>query len=130
MIAGEIDVELVPQGTLAERIRAGGAGLGGILTPTGVGTVVEEGKQKIQIDGKEYLLELPLKADIAIIHAQKGDMNGNLAYELSARNFNPLVALAAKTVIAQVDNLLEVGQLPPDEVITPAALIDYIVCSE
>ena len=130
MIAGEIDVELVPQGTLAERIRAGGAGLGGILTPTGVGTVVEEGKQKIQIDGKEYLLELPLKADIAIIHAQKGDMNGNLAYELSARNFNPLVALAAKTVIAQVDNLLKVGQLPPDEVITPAALIDYIVCSE
>ena len=130
MIAGEINVELVPQGTLAERIRAGGAGLGGILTPTGVGTVVEEGKQKIQIDGKEYLLELPLKADIAIIHAQKGDMNGNLAYELSARNFNPLVALAAKTVIAQVDNLLEVGQLPPDEVITPAALIDYIVCSE
>ncbi|AGV11282.1 acetyl-CoA:acetoacetyl-CoA transferase subunit alpha [Haemophilus influenzae KR494] len=130
MITGEIDVELVPQGTLAERIRAGGAGLGGILTPTGVGTVVEEGKQKIQIDGKEYLLELPLKADIAIIHAQKGDMNGNLAYELSARNFNPLVALAAKTVIAQVDNLLEVGQLPPDEVITPAALIDYIVCSE
>ena len=130
MIAGEINVELVPQGNLAERIRAGGGGLGGIVTTKGVGTVVEEGKQKIQIDGKEYLLELPLKADIAIIHAQKGDMNGNLAYELSARNFNPLVALAAKTVIAQVDNLLEVGQLPPDEVITPAALIDYIVCSE
>ena len=127
MIAGEIDVELVPQGTLAERIRCGGSGLGGILTPTGIGTIVEEGKQKITIDNQEYLLELPLKADLAIIYAQKSDEIGNLIYELSARNFNPLIALAAETVIAEVDEVVPVGEIKPDAVMTPATLIDYIV---
>ncbi|MHC5225484.1 acetate CoA-transferase subunit alpha [Ignatzschineria sp. LJL83] len=127
MIAGEINVELVPQGTLAERIRCGGAGLGGILTPTGIGTIVEEGKQKLTIDNQEYLLELPLKADLAIIHAQKSDEVGNLIYELSAKNFNPLIALAADTVIAEVDQIVPVGAIEPDAVMTPATLIDYIV---
>ena len=130
MIAGEIDVELVPQGTLAERIRAGGAGLGGFLTPTGVGTVVEEGKQKIQIDGIDHLLELPLKADLAIIQAQKSDEIGNLIYELSAQNFNPLIALAAKIVIVQADHVVNTGDLSPDQIVTPAALVDYIVYPE
>ncbi|WP_233118469.1 acetate CoA-transferase subunit alpha [Aggregatibacter actinomycetemcomitans] len=120
MIAGEIDVELVPQGTLSERVRAGGAGLGGILTPTGVGTVVEEGKQKIQINGVEHLIELPLKADEA----------GNLVYELSAQNFNPLIALASKTVIVQADQVVKTGDISPDAVVTPAALVDYIVYPE
>lgn len=130
MIAGEIDVELVPQGTLAERIRAGGAGLGGFLTPTGVGTVVEEGKQKIQIDGIDYLLELPLKADLAIIQAQKSDEIGNLIYELSAQNLNPLIALAAKIVIVQADHVVNTGDLSPDQIVTPAVLVDYIVYPE
>lgn len=130
MLSGEIDVELVPQGTLAERIRAGGAGLGGILTPTGVGTVVEEGKQKIQINGVEHLLELPLTADLAIVKAQKSDESGNLVYELSARNFNPLIALASKTVIVQADQIVKTGNIAPDDVITPAALVDYIVYPE
>lgn len=127
MIAGEIDVELVPQGTLAERIRAGGAGLGGFLTPTGIGTIVEEGKQKITVDGIEYLLEKPLKADLAIVQAKKADENGNLVYELAAQNFNPLVALAANIVIAQADEIVKVDELTPDEIVTPAALVDYII---
>ncbi|KAE9528394.1 acetate CoA-transferase subunit alpha [Testudinibacter aquarius] len=127
MIAGEIEVELVPQGTFAERIRAGGAGLGGILTPTGVGTVVEEGKQKIQIDQVDYLLELPLKADLALIKAHTADTAGNLIYDGSARNFNPLMALACKTVIVETDYLVEVGELEPNHIITPATLVDYIV---
>ncbi|BAS47371.1 acetyl-CoA:acetoacetyl-CoA transferase subunit alpha [Aggregatibacter actinomycetemcomitans NUM4039] len=130
MIAGEIDVELVPQGTLAERVRAGGAGLGGILTPTGVGTVVEEGKQKIQINGVEHLIELPLKADLAIVRAKKADEAGNLVYELSAQNFNPLIALASKTVIVQADQVVKTGDISPDAVVTPAALVDYIVYPE
>lgn len=130
MIAGEIDVELVPQGTLAERIRSAGAGLGGILTPTGVGTIVEEGKQILTINGVKYLLELPIHADLAIIQAYQGDYSGNLVYQYSARNFNPLIATAANTVIAQVDNLLEIGQIDPDAVMTPAALVDYIVSSD
>lgn len=127
MIAGTMDVELVPQGTLAERIRCGGAGLGGFLTPTGIGTVVEEGKQKITIDEIDYLLELPLKADLAIIEAHRADKAGNLVYRLSARNFNPLIALAATTVIAEVKEIVEVGEIDPDDVMTPAALIDYII---
>lgn len=129
MIAGEIDVELVPQGTLAERIRSGGAGLGGVLTPTGVGTIVEEGKEVLTIKGNKYLLELPLRADLAIVLAHKADYNGNLVYQYAARNFNPLVATAADLVIAQVDHLVEVGQLDPDTVMTPAALVDFIVSS-
>jgi acetate CoA/acetoacetate CoA-transferase alpha subunit len=127
MISGELEVELCPQGTLAERIRAGGAGLGGILTPTGVGTVVEEGKQKMTIDGVDYLLELPLKADLAILHASTADEAGNLVYHGSMRNFNPMMALAAKTVIAQVDEIVPVGELDPDLIMTPAAVVDHLV---
>ncbi|MCK3654603.1 acetyl-CoA--acetoacetyl-CoA transferase subunit alpha [Pasteurellaceae bacterium Macca] len=127
MISGEIEVELIPQGTLAERIRAGGAGLGGFLTQTGLGTIVEEGKQKIKVNDTEYLLELPLTADLAIINAYKADTLGNLVYELSAQNFNPLIALAANKVIAEADHIVALGELSPDEVVTPAALIDYIV---
>lgn len=129
MIAGEMEVELVPQGTLAERIRSGGAGLGGVLTQTGVGTIVADGKQVLTINDREYLLELPLRADLAIIHAQKADYSGNLIYQYAARNFNPLIATAADTVIAQVDELVDVGQINPDAVMTPAALIDFIVSS-
>lgn len=127
MIAGEIDVELVPQGTLAERIRAAGAGLGGILTPTGLGTIVEEGKRRITVDDRDYLLETPLHADLAIVLAQKADKMGNLVYELSAQNFNPLVAMAAKTVIAEANSMVDVGAIKPDDVVTPAALVDYII---
>lgn len=130
MIAGEIEVELVPQGTLAERIRAAGAGLGGVLTPTGLGTIVEEGKQKIAVNGQKYLLELPLQADLAIVEAKTADKLGNLVYELSAQNFNPLVALAAKKVIVEAGNVVEVGEISPDAATTPAALVDYIVYPE
>lgn len=129
MIAGEMLVELVPQGTLIERIRCGGAGLGGFLTLTGVGTVVEEGKQKIVQNGVEYLLELPLRADLALVHAHTADCSGNLTYQLTARNFNPIIALAADLVIAQADQMVDVGSIPPDQVITPGALIDYVVVS-
>ncbi|MEH7416213.1 acetate CoA-transferase subunit alpha [Neobacillus drentensis] len=126
MIAGEMEVELVPQGTLAERVRAGGAGLGGVLTPTGVGTIVEEGKEKITVDGREYLLEKPLRAEVALLKAYKADKAGNLIYHRSARNFNPLMALAADTVIVQVEQLVEVGEIDPDEVMTPGILVDKI----
>jgi acetate CoA/acetoacetate CoA-transferase alpha subunit len=129
MMAGEMQVDLVPQGTLAERIRAAGAGLGGVLTPTGVGTIVEEGKQKLTVDGKEYLLEKPLKADLALIKAKKADKAGNLIYNKSARNFNPVMALAADLVIVEVEELVEVGQLDPDEVMTPGILVDKIIVS-
>lgn len=127
MISGEIEVELVPQGTLAERIRAGGSGIGGILTPTGLGTVVEEGKEKIEVDGCEFILEKPLRADLAIIKAHKADKSGNLVYRGSARNFNPLMALAADVVIAEVENIVEVGEIDPNEVMTPGILIDKII---
>ncbi|MBT2727260.1 acetate CoA-transferase subunit alpha [Bacillus sp. ISL-75] len=126
MIAGELEVELVPQGTLAERVRAGGSGLGGVLTPTGVGTVVEEGKEKITVDGREYLLEKPLRAEVALLKAYKADKAGNLVYHRSARNFNPLMALAADLVIVQVEQIVEVGEIDPDEVMTPGILIDKI----
>jgi len=127
MIAQEMDVELVPQGTLAERVRCGGAGLGGVLTSTGIGTVVEEGKQKLSVNGVEYLLEEPLRADLALIRAKKADKAGNLIYDKSARNFNPLMAMAADVVIAQVDELVEVGEIKPDEVMTPGVVVDKIV---
>lgn len=127
MMANELAVELVPQGTLAERIRAGGSGLGGILTPTGVGTIVEEGKQKITVNGKEYLLELSLKADLALLKAKKADKNGNLVFNKSARNFNPMMALAADYVIAEVEEIVEVGEIDSDEVMTPGILVDKIV---
>ena len=130
MIAGELEVELVPQGTLIERIRAGGAGLGGILTPTGVGTVVEEGKQKISVNGKDYLLEVALRADYALVQAFVCDYLGNLAYALTARNFNPLIAMAADTVIVKAEHVVPVGVIAPDHVVTPAPLIDYIIAEE
>ncbi|WP_314137800.1 acetate CoA-transferase subunit alpha [Buttiauxella noackiae] len=127
MIDGELEVELVPQGTLIEQIRCGGAGLGGVLTATGVGTVVEEGKQKIILDGKTWLLECPLRADIALIRSHQADTSGNLTYQLSARNFNPLIALAADITLAEPDELLPPGDIAPDSVMTPAAVIDFIV---
>jgi acetate CoA/acetoacetate CoA-transferase alpha subunit len=127
MIAGEMTVDLVPQGTLVERIRAGGCGLGGILTPTGVGTLVEEGKQKVSLDGREYLLETALRAGFALVNAFLADYLGNLAYALTGRNFNPVMAMAADTVIVDADNIVPVGVIAPDHVVTPAPLVDYIV---
>jgi len=127
MFAGSLEVELSPQGTLIERIRAGGYGLGGVLTATGVGTMVEEGKRKIDVDGKEYLLETPLRADFALIHAMVADYLGNLRYALTARNFNPIIAMAGATVIATAANIVPVGVISPDEVMTPAAIVDYLV---
>jgi acetate CoA/acetoacetate CoA-transferase alpha subunit len=127
MIAGDLEVELVPQGTLVERIRAGGFGLGGVLTPTGVGTVVEEGKHKIAVNGRDYLLETALRADFALIHAFIADYLGNLSYALTARNFNPLMAMAADTVLVQAENVVPVGVVSPDHVVTPAPVVDYLV---
>ena len=129
MIAGQMTVELAPQGTLIERIRAGGCGLGGVLTLTGVGTVVEEGKRKIDVDGEEYLLETPLRADFALVHAFLADYLGNLAYALTARNFNPIIAMAGATVIAVAEHIVPVGLIAPDHVVTPAPLVDYIVAN-
>ena len=126
-LAGTIEAELVPQGTLAERIRAGGVGLGGVLTPTGVGTLVEEGKRVICIDAVNYLLETALKADVAIIKAKRADYNGNLQYSFLAQNFNPLMALAAATVIVEVDEIVPLGVMTPDQVHTMGALVDYVV---
>ena len=127
MIAGDLQVDLVPQGTLAERIRAGGSGLGGVLTPTGVGTVVEEGKRRIEVDGRAYLLETALRADFALVHAFIADYLGNLSYVLTARNFNPLMAMAAETVLVQAENIVPIGLIAPDHVVTPAPLVDYLV---
>lgn len=127
MIAKKIDVHLVPQGTLIERIRAGGFGLGGILTPTGVGTVVEEGKRKLEVDGKEYLLETALRADFALVQAFLADYGGNLTYALTARNFNPMIAMAADTVIVVAEHIVPVGVIAPDNVQTPSPLVDYII---
>ena len=127
MIAGELQVELVPQGTLVERIRAAGHGLGGVLTPTGVGTVVEEGKRKIEVDGRTYLLELPLRADFALVQAFLADYLGNLTYALTMRNFNPVIAMAADRVIVDAEHIVPVGMISPDHVMTPAPVVDYIV---
>lgn len=124
---GEIEAELVPQGTLAERIRAKGAGLGGFLTPTGVGTIVEEGKEKIEMGGKTYLLERPLGADVALIRGYRSDRLGNTLYYKSMRNFNPIMATAADVVIVETDEIVDVGMLNPEEVITPGIFVDYIV---
>ncbi|SDI25971.1 acetate CoA-transferase subunit alpha [Propionivibrio dicarboxylicus] len=127
MIAGELEVELVPQGSLAERVRCGGAGLGGVLTPTGVGTIVEEGKTKLCFDGKEYLVERPIRGDIALIKARKADRSGNLVYERAARNFNPLMALAADLVVVEADELVDVGELDPECIVTPGVVVHKIV---
>lgn len=127
---GELEVDLIPQGTLAEQIRAAGAGLGGFLTPTGVGTVIEEGKDKIEIDGNEYLLELPITADVALVKTWKADKKGNLVYRKSARNFNPLIAMAADLVIVEAEEVVETGEIDPNEIMTPAAFVDIIVGGE
>ena len=127
MIAGELDVELVPQGTLIERIRSGGMGLGGVLTPTGLGTAVEEGKQVIEVDGKRFLLEKPITADFALVAAWQADYVGNLAYMLTAHNFNPIIAMAARTVIAEPESIVPTGVIPPDAVKTPGVLVDHLV---
>ncbi len=126
-LAGELEVELNPQGTLAERIRAGGCGLGGFYTPTAVGTLVAKGKEVRTIDGKEYVFELPLKADFAIVRAFKGDRWGNLVFRETARNFSPLMCMAAKTTIAEVENLVEVGELDPDAVHVPSIFVRRVV---
>jgi len=130
MNAGEIEVELVPQGTLAERIRSGGAGLGGVLTPTGIGTVVENGKKKIEIEGKEYLLELPLRAEVALIKAYRADTKGNLVFKYSSRNFNPLMATAADYVVVEAEHLVPAGEIDPNEVMLPGIFVDAIVFSQ
>lgn len=127
MLDGRIEVELVPQGTLAERIRAGGAGLGGVLTPTGLGTVVAEGKRVIEVGGREYLLEEPLRADIALLHAYEADHFFNLTYRLTAANFNPLMAMAAACVIAEADEVVPIGVIPPDDVRTSGILVHHLV---
>lgn len=127
MNSGEMQVELVPQGTLAERIRAAGAGLGGILTPTGLGTIVADGKTIVEVDGKEYLLEKPLKADIALIVGVVVDKKGNVRYAKATRNFNPLMATAADIVIVEADKIVEAGEIDPDDVMTPGIFVDYIV---
>jgi len=127
MIAGAIEVELVPQGTLIERLRAAGHGLGGVLTPTGVGTAVEEGKRKIEVDGAPYLLETALGADFALVESFLADYEGNLVYALTARNFNPVIAMAARIVIVDAAHIVPVGMIAPDHVVTPAVLVDYLV---
>lgn len=129
MIEQRIEVDLVPQGTLIERIRSGGFGLGGFLTPTGVGTVVEEGKQKIEVNGRSYLLETALRADFAIIGAFLSDYLGNLTYALTARNFNPVMAMAADTTIVTAEHVVPIGFIPPDHVVTPAPLVDYVIAN-
>ena len=130
MIAGEIEAELVPQGTLAERIRAGGFGLGGILTSTGVGTVVAEGKRTVEVRGQIFLLEEPIHADVALIAAKRSDYAGNLDYMFTARNFNPLMAMAADLVIAEAESIVPIGVIPPDGVITPSVLVDLLIAKE
>lgn len=127
MISGEIEVELVPQGTLVEQIRAAGVGLGGVLTPVGLGTDVEEGKQIVDVDGDRFLLAKPLKADFALISARQADYVGNLCYSLTAHNFNPIMAMAANTVIAEAEEIVPIGVIPPDNVKTPGVLVDHII---
>lgn len=128
--SGELDYELIPQGTLAERIRAGGSGLGGFYTPTGIGTIVEEGKEKKVINGKEYILELPIRAEIALIKAYKADHMGNAVFKYSAKNFNPLMAMAADITILEVEEIVETGSIDPEDVGLPGVFVDYVVLPE
>nr|WP_319556031.1 3-oxoacid CoA-transferase subunit A [uncultured Vibrio sp.] len=130
MNEGTLDVELVPQGTLAERIRSGGAGLGGVLTPTGLGTLVAEGKQVINVGGKDYLLETPLKADIALIRGSVVDTRGNVFYRKTTQNFNPLMATAADTVIVEPESIVNLGDIEPESVHTPSLYVDYILTED
>lgn len=132
MNAGETEIELIPQGTLIERIRCGAFGLGGVLTPTGIGTLVEDGKQKIMVDDREYLLEKPLKADVALVFADKSDRMGNLQYSGSENNFNHLMAANAKTTIVETRKIVEKGEIKPEYVHTPGVFVNYLVerCEE
>ena len=130
MVEGTIKVDLVPQGTLVERIRCAGAGLGGVLTPTGVGTMVEEGKQKITVEGIDYLLELPLRAELALIGGSIVDKAGNVVYNATTRNFNPIMAMAADTVVVEANKLVEIGEIQPELVMTPSPLINHIFVPE
>lgn len=127
MNAGELEVILTPQGTLAEQVRSGGAGLGGVLTPIGIGTVVEEGKQKLMVQGKEYLLFEPLRADVALIYGSKVDTKGNVFYGKTTRNFNPLIASAADIVICDAQEIVPVGDIDPHMVMTPGIFVNYVV---
>jgi acetate CoA/acetoacetate CoA-transferase alpha subunit len=127
MLANQVAVDLVPQGTFVERIRAGGCGLGGVLTPTGVGTLVAEGKRQIEVEGTTFLLETALRAKFALVHAFLADYLGNLTYALTARNFNPIMAMAADTVIVTAEHIVPVGVIAPDHVVTPAPLVDYLI---
>jgi len=127
VLVGELSVTFVPQGTLVERVRAGGAGIGGILTPTGIGTPVADGKEIINVDGIDYLLEKPLRADIALIHAWKADKMGNVVYRRTSRNFNQVFATAADFVIVEAEEIVETGELDPDLIMTPGALVDLVV---
>jgi 3-oxoacid CoA-transferase subunit A len=126
-LAGELEVELVPQGTFSERIRAGGAGIGGFFTPTGYGTLVAEGKETRVIDGRPYVFELPLTADFALVRAWKGDRLGNLVFRKTARNFNPMMATAARVTLAEVEHLVEPGAIEPDAVHTPGIFVRHIL---
>ena len=127
MNSGELEIEFCPQGSLAERVRAGGCGLGGILTQTGMGTIVAEGKQIVNVDGKDYLLKKPLRADIALVGASLGDKAGNLVYRGTSQNFNPLMASAADLVIAEINELVEVGEIAAENVKTPSIMVDFII---
>ncbi len=127
MFVGKIEVDLVPQGTLAERIRAAGYGLGGVLVKTGVGTLAAEGKPTVEIDGETWLLEKPLSADFALIHANQADYAGNLAYQLTATNFNPVMAMAGQTVICEAREILPIGMITPDHVTMPGVLVDHLI---
>src|SRR5689334_18542718 len=129
-LSGELEVDLVPQGTFAERIRAGGAGIGGFFTPTGYGTIVAEGKETREINGRWYVLEAPLLADIAFVKAWKGDRLGNLIYRRTSRNFNPMMATAAKVTIAEVEELVEPGTLDPEAIVTPGIFVAHILQGE
>jgi 3-oxoacid CoA-transferase subunit A len=128
-LSGELEVELVPQGTFSERIRAGGAGIGGFFTPTGYGTLVAEGKETREIDGRWYVLERPLVADFAFVKAHRADHTGNLVYRKTARNFNPMMATAARVTIAEVEHLVEPGAIDPDTVVTPGIFVRHVVAS-
>lgn len=130
MMTNAISINLIPQGTLAERIRAGGCGLGGVLTPTGVGTIIAENRQTLHVNGRDYLVETALRADYALVQAFLADYLGNLSYVLTARNFNPLMAMAADTVIVTAEHIVPVGLIAPDHVVTPAPLVDYLVTNE
>lgn len=130
MNEGTLEVELVPQGTLAERIRSAGAGLGGVLTPTGLGTIVAENKRVIEVDGKQYLLEMPLKADLAMIRGSKVDRRGNVFYSKTTQNFNPLMATAAETVVVEPEQIVELGNIEPEAVHTPSLYVDYILVED